>query len=121
MRLFVKNGVKQPTLQMLNNCKMYLQVFLLSDIVTGAGDQIQTQFWEQYHPMESQMEWPKMITPTKHHWIIWKQALTEVLHLGQNQRLANPLGTWNYQMDMCSWYYHCNTNSLWEATAHQWT
>jgi len=53
--------------------------------------------------MESQMEWPKMITPTKHHWIIWKLALTEALHLGWNQRLANPLGTWNYQMDMHSW------------------
>jgi len=42
MRIFVINRVKQLTLQMLNNCQMYLQVFLLLDIVTGAGNQIQT-------------------------------------------------------------------------------
>jgi len=120
MQLFVKHGVKQLILQTLNNCQMYLQVFLLSDIVMGAGDQIQPQFWEQYQPMESQMEWPQMITPTKHHWIICKQVLTEMLHLGQNQHLAKPLGTWNYQLNMRGWYYHHGMNSLWEATALQW-
>jgi len=45
MWLFQKIGKKQPELQMLNHCRMYLQVFLLSDIVTGTGTTISSQFW----------------------------------------------------------------------------
>jgi len=88
----------------------------LLDIMTGSGNQIQTQFWENYQPLESQMEWPNMSTPTTYNWILWKQVLTEALHLGQNQKPANPLGMWNYQHDQQGWYYHHATNSLWEAT-----
>jgi len=35
MHLFIQSGLKQPMLQMVNQCQMYLQVFLLLDIVSG--------------------------------------------------------------------------------------
>jgi len=38
MRLFVHTGWQQPNLHMLNHCRMFLRVFLLSDIVTGSGE-----------------------------------------------------------------------------------
>jgi len=59
MRLFVQNGWKQPALQNLNHCRMYLKVFHLSDIVTGSGEIISQQFWARPHPADSPIEWPK--------------------------------------------------------------
>jgi len=53
MQLFIKSGLKQPKLQAVNNCRMYLQVFLLSDIVSGSGDYILSQFWDHHSPATS--------------------------------------------------------------------
>jgi len=53
MQLFVKSGWKQPALQVLNHCQMYLQICLVSNIVTGTGSFIASQFWDQPQPMQS--------------------------------------------------------------------
>jgi len=44
MQLFVQTGWKQPALHALNQCQMFLKVFLLSDIVIGSGESIAAQF-----------------------------------------------------------------------------
>jgi len=49
MHLFLQNGWKQPALQTLNQCHMYLKVFCLSDIITGSGESIAQQFWAHPH------------------------------------------------------------------------
>ncbi len=91
MHLFLQNGWKQPVLQTLNQCRMYLKVFQLSDIITGSGESIAQQFWAHPHLADSPIEWPEMMAPTSMAWNLWHQALTSALHLGQNQRLAIPL------------------------------
>jgi len=76
MHLFVKTGWKQLALQMLNQCRMHLQVFLLSDIVTGTGESIATQFWDHPHPANSPFEWPLTVSTPQQLWTLWHQALT---------------------------------------------
>jgi len=117
MRLFVQTGWKQPELQTLNQCHMYLKVFLLPDIVIGSGTSKAMQFWDQMQPAESTMDWPQQSQPSAKSWLIWHQALTSVLHLGRNQQLALPLGKWPVQTKPQGWYYHSITNSLWEIMA----
>jgi len=119
MRLFVKTGWKQPVLQMLNQCRMYLQVFLISDIVTGVGSSIASQFWDRLHLAGSKFGWPSTIRPPPQSWILWRKALTTSLHLGCNQRLAVPLSKWFPQANPSSWYYHRPTNSIWECNNTQ--
>jgi len=94
MWLFVKTGWKQLALQVLNHCRMYLQVFLISDIMTGTGSFIASQFWDQPQPVQSRFGWPKTNPPPISSWTLWHEVLTATLHLGQNQKLAVPLGKW---------------------------
>jgi len=120
MRLFVQNGWKQPSLHALNLCRMYLKVFLLSDIVSGAGDQILPQFWKPSQPATSTLDWLRTVRLSPHAWALWHQALSSSLHLGWNLRLAQSLGKWFSETRQCGWYYHRPTNSLWEISGQQW-
>jgi len=120
MQLFAKNGWKQPALQVLNHCRMYLQVFLILDIVMGTGSFIAAQFWDRLQPAQSQFRWPKTNPPPISSWTLWREALMTTLHLGRNQKLAVPLGKWLAQSHPNGWYYHLPTNSLWESFDSQW-
>jgi len=95
MRLFVQTGWKPPELTTLNHCRMFLQVFLLSDIVIGLGNSIPAQFWDQFTPLESTFDWPQTNKPSPNAGILWHKALTAALHLRCNQWLALPLGRWD--------------------------
>jgi len=121
MQLFIKSGLKQPMLQVVNNCCLYLCVFLLSDIMSGSGDQILSQFWDQYSPATSSLEWPYTLKPSPQAWHAWNQVLTQALHLGQHQRLALPLGQWlTPSTSSTGWFYHHCTNSLWHGDNTKW-
>jgi len=121
MHLFVQSGWKQLELQILNQCRMFLKVFLLSKIVKGTGTYIASQFWDCPHPADSPyLSWPRTPTPAGSSWKLWQQVLSTSLHLGRNQRLALSLGMWYAQMQPNSWYYHPDTNSLWLRTLTQW-
>jgi len=120
MCLFVQSGWKQPEIQTLNQCRMFLKVFLLLEIVDGSGDHITSQFWDHLHLAVSSYMWPCSCTPTLSSWKLWQKALSTFLHLGQNQQLALPLGKWYAQTWPWGWYYHTDTNSLWLKTPTQW-
>jgi len=120
MHLFVQNGWKTPGLQVLNQCQMYLKVFRLSDIVSGSGNTIVQQFWLNPAPMDTTITWPKTMPPTPTAWNMWRQALSEALHLGRNQRLAIPLGRWFAQLMPSGWYFQPSTTSIWEVQGTQW-
>jgi len=94
MRLFVQTGWKPPKFMSLNHCRMFLHVFLLSDIVVGLGNYIPTQFWDQFMLLESTFDWPHTTKPSLNAGILWHTALTAALHLRCNQWLALPLGRW---------------------------
>jgi len=119
MWLFIQSGLKQPELMMVNHYRMHLQVFLLSDIVLGSGEHILPQFWEHTHPADSSFDWPTTPQPSQAAWNTWRQALTQALHLGRQQRLALPLGKW-LQFTSHGWLYHQSTNSLWHTDSTAW-
>ena len=121
MRLFVQSGWQQPDLYTLNQCRMFLQAFNLSDIVDGNGDRILTQFWEHSQPADSPYLWPRTHPISSSSWNLWQKALTQSLHLGRSQRLALPLGKWYAQSHPGGWYYHPATNSIWHYESSQWT
>jgi len=71
MQLFVQNRQKQPELQILNQCCMYLRVFQVSDIVIGSGTLIATSCWNPTSPVESSMDWPQTSQPPATAWLTW--------------------------------------------------
>jgi len=84
MKLFVQHGWKQPELHTLNQCRMFLQAFLVSDIISGSGNTITPEYWDRPIPCTSNRAWPRSHAPPKSAWALWKTALTSALHLGQN-------------------------------------
>jgi len=92
MRLFVQMGWQQLELNALNHCRMYLRVFLLSDIVIGLGAFISLHFWDQYNTAESPFDWLCTNKLPPNSWIMWCKVLTEAFNLGHNQWLALLLG-----------------------------
>jgi len=119
--LFLQSGIEQPILQLVNQCHMYLHMFLISDIVSGTGDYVLPQFWDHFLLAETHLEWPHTPSPSPHAWNMWKQALTQALHLGRQQCLAIPLGKWYMSSTSHGWFYHRRTNSLWHnEVAHWW-
>jgi len=121
MRLFVKNGWQQPELQILNQCRLYLKVFLLSEIICGVGTTIAVQFWEHFQSSDSSLEWPVTHAPPEYARTLWRQALSTSLHLGQNHRLATPLGKWHAPTHPKGWYYHSPMLLLWKVMTGTWT
>jgi len=120
MCLFIRSGWKQPELYTLNQCRMFLHVFLVSDIVNGSGNTISTQFWDRPNPADSNFLWPVMPQPTSSSWELWHAALSKSLNLGRHHRLALPLGRWYVQQHPTGWFYHALTQSLWRVTSSQW-
>jgi len=104
MQLFIQNSWKQLELQTLNHCRMFLQVFLLSDIVSGSGNFITPEYWDWPTPEISNLDWPRTQAPPKSAWPLRKLALRSALHLGRNQWLALPLGRWHAQHQPSRWF-----------------
>jgi hypothetical protein len=91
----------------VNICRLHLQVWWLSDIITGDGRYISATTTQRRTPIrESNMIWPIQGTPPADAWEVWIRALSA---LGRKQRdqqivLDNPLGRWNH-VNNCEWLY----------------
>jgi len=86
MKIFIQQGVIDQELSILNRCRMFLHVIFLSDISTGDGRAINSQYWEGNMLCDSPYQWPRMERPTTHEWRRWKQHLTVALSLGRHKR-----------------------------------
>ena len=67
-------------LREINNCRLYLQVFYLSDIVSGDGTKIMHHFANGYRTpaRNSIWKWTRQSRPNESSWNLWKMAITNV-------------------------------------------
>jgi hypothetical protein len=99
METFSQNGFSATQLKMLNLCRLYLNIYLLSDITTGDGRYIDHELFLQKRPhmTHDKMPWQKSGTPSNHCWQLWKDAILKCFTLDHHQypfRLKQPLGAW---------------------------
>ena len=89
---------QRPTdLQLINACRLYLGITLLSDMVTPEGRQICQFALQGYHSTQSQ---PKLLFPYQQRpgnkaWLLWKKFLRTFLRQGTACDLQVPLGKWH--------------------------
>jgi hypothetical protein len=101
MRLIAANygGI---TLQRINAVRLFLQVFLLSDITTSDGQFIDPCYLypDRIRSRQSLLLWPQQPLPPISCWKAWRSALnrcyvsTIQLPRTQPAELTHPLGTW---------------------------
>jgi len=99
---FVKAGHKPNTLKLLNNCRMFLQVTTLTEIMNSTGTHLLPKIllwgWSQptlAHISTSNYNWPTQPDPSHSAWKIWTKALQEhYTKPGLPTTLCNPHGQW---------------------------
>ena len=84
-------------IECINRCHLYLQVFFLSDIVSGNGQLLlfKAQNGKKLLDRYSQWKWPRQPRPPKSHWKLWDLALKEVWIRSETRLLRRPLGNWS--------------------------
>eukprot|EP00978_Attheya_sp_CCMP212_P014792 scaffold37878_cov107-Attheya_sp.AAC.2 len=114
-------------LEMINACRLYLQVSRISDIATPDGRRILHKMLhgeymiEEIHDFrKTTYDWPIQAKPNAHAWTKWHLALTKIAcnHVGL---LTTPLGPWHDQIEQ-SWKYWITESgeSLFEHTTRDW-
>jgi len=121
MHTFIRSGFCNSELCTLNRCRMYLQVFFLSDMCTKTGDWISSKLWTHPTPLPSNFRWPRTVKPSPQEWATWQWAITQSLSLGCNQTLPLPLGPWLRWHEVNTWYYNPLDLALFHQNQGVWT
>jgi len=122
MWLFLQQGFRNTDqILTLNQCRMHLHTFWLSDLCTGMRNMLVPRCDEERYKCQSSWLWPKTATPLATDWHTWQLALATSLHLSWDKHLVSPLGPWLYAPTQPGWYYEPNTDWLWLVADTQWT
>ena len=110
MELVLKStSVTKQELQVVNKCRLYLQIFRLSDMITGCGRYIRDNIWNgirDHHNKSKTMAWPLFPPPSKAMLTIWQSVLRRVLCSFKFKTLDTPLGSWIQVPQYWTWYLH---------------
>ncbi len=107
-------------LKLLNQCRLYLQVYSLTDITSADGKEIIPHYKNGVLGQDriSSLQWPTQQRPGKQAWSLWQKAL---LHFKINGQLAKPLGKWTTSPhQVWHWYMDPISSILYKKTLHQW-
>jgi hypothetical protein len=108
MSRFKQNtAIQKWQLKILNKCRLYLKVFLLSDIVTGDGTKIISEVWmgKKFKPQSRcTKNWPIWGKPMANEFNIWRTALKLTFCTSYDQKLIQPLGSWNLIPTTWTWF-----------------
>ena len=93
MSEFIHLGFKKGDLELINQCRLYHQVFTAADIMVADGTRLDPIYTTNTrHPdRASSLQWPNQGCPSPKAWRKWNSALR---HLLRNNRLDCPLGRW---------------------------
>jgi len=113
---FSKKGYSDNDLQQLNNCRIFLQVYSLSDICNAEGDQITRKALagqkDTHRP--STLVWKQIKRPTPREFLLWTQALHSTFCTSSTSpTLIQPLGQWLLPpRQKWQWFFDPQTNTL---------
>jgi hypothetical protein len=120
--LFIQRGYRKADLRKLNECRMFLRVVCVSDLVDMAGRRTESWAWDGTPPTvqygATDYSWPRLqASLSTAHWILWKEALTAALLSLRGLQVRRPIGKWRAAR-VSNWkaLYHQGTNRRY----HQW-
>jgi Reverse transcriptase (RNA-dependent DNA polymerase) len=80
-------------LRHFNHCRMYLQVNLLSDVLTADGRRVRQEMMNgniQSNLMAGLHQWPLQPRPSERIWRLWRSSLQRIISMGDNGTLTIP-------------------------------
>jgi hypothetical protein len=114
--LFIKLGYAGRSLLLLNQCRLFLRVTWLSDLVTADGSQFEaTAFSPDFCKCyEDGYQYPRQGNPSREAWRLWEQALQRMCN--KQRALTQELGSW-VSRESIVWWYDAPTQRLYKSTS----
>ena len=121
MEVFQHQGYSKEKLQILNRCRIYLQVLTLSDIMTGKGNSFTCSFkCKRDHQKHNNFNWPKQPEPSTAMKKIWSAALRKTFGLKAGI-IEHNLGPWLHSdTSYWIWFFHPMSTSLFQRFGLIW-
>jgi hypothetical protein len=125
MPLLVKHGYRNNDLRLLNQwCWCFLQALLtVADVLVTDSSKVSADSWQVAWNVSRRLSytWPQTESPAAQHWVIWRQALTEILALSSNPQLEWNLGKWNQaSASQWNWLYDPISEKLFHLKGALW-
>ena len=123
---FIKFGYQGKDLRMLNECRMFLKVTTLAEILTADGERIEEWAWEGRKKQQSfnQYQWPRLQTRlSRCHWTQWKYSLKRcfVLTANRERKLCCRMGNINAVLAKAwRWYYSEQEERIFHLEGARW-
>ena len=92
----------------INRCRIYLQVYFLSDVTSGDGRKLmyQSAMGQLRHDWYSTWAWPRQQRPPEQDWKLWRIALHDVWTGSGGPILLQPLGNWVHKTHIKTKFYY---------------
>jgi len=130
MEDFLNAQLTTKELQIINNCRLHLQVTTLAEITDHTGTRILPEATLSGNKIptlqrtsESKFNWPKQPAPGKSAWALWTKTIkNQYIKPGMSTQLKTPLGLWTPQAnEVRKWYttYDPDTKIVFVHGPHQ--
>ena len=113
-------------LRLVNQCRIFLRLMYLSDMVSGDGKCIEECFLQGQMPVDrkSMWQWSYQNKPSTEAWVQWRRALSLAWNIDATNRTCSPtLGRWRPQKYMnMTWFFSfdSNTNMVYKKVNSKW-
>jgi hypothetical protein len=115
MPILCQKDLQPQELKAINQCRLYLNAYYLSDIATASGKSLSYHAWEgtpRFEGSTSLCNWPFQGYPSKSAWSVWRKTLTMSI-LGRGMNLKDNLGAWlRHDLDRWKRHYSPQLDSL---------
>ena len=108
--------ISPKELAILNHCRLFLRVKLLSDLCTGDGLSLRPDILDLRTPLDTRTShlWPRTGVPNASRWRFWRDTLIKcfIPLQSRSHRLRTPLGPWCKPPPGWTWYLSPSQNQL---------
>jgi hypothetical protein len=115
MTEFLRLNPDTDELIALNQCRIYLKAYHVSDIASASGKKLSFHAWEGTHRQQgttNNFNWPYQGKPSKASWDTWRKFTRRAL-LTRGMNLKHDLGDWyRYDWEQWIWYYSPTLDGL---------
>ncbi len=121
MKAFGRYNLSFEELCVLNKCRLYLQVYFLSEICTGDGLSITEEAWRgvRFEVPFKILSWPSFPRPSSKEWTTW-QLFIKKAFLHRGLRLHSTLGHWTASDCSWEWFFSPSQECLFQTSQGTW-
>jgi hypothetical protein len=119
MAQLIHHNLPKSEIRIFNLCRIYLQVELISDILTADGLKIRPTIWKGERSFEChRWKWPFQPRPDNRAWVIWRRVLRHIFNTTESGNLARRSSPFRL-MSQWRWFYSETENRIYEVIKNQ--